>query len=244
MDSLSFELDSSNAMCWLPKQLRENAEPGAVAKLQFPEWGMPEHRGFATATLPDTALPSLLSLPSSRAQQLKLSAGDYINWAFAFILDRIQGASIIIFQLIDLVAVPALLLSRALWSKVLIWPSLLKWLWFVWAEGELCVSSRRDPCSCHCCSISSQWVSVHQLSFIELLFGRLPSCSLPSHLHFGSLFPQLSQCSFLSKFPFFTLCSFFHQSGIHSCTYCASARWFTSSWHPLTALKKMLLSFC
>lgn len=71
-------------------------------------------------TLPDTALQLLLFLPSSRAQQLKLSAGDYINWGFAFILERIQGASIIIFQLIDLMALPALLLSRALWSKALI----------------------------------------------------------------------------------------------------------------------------
>lgn len=30
-------------------------------------------------------------------------------------------------------------LSRALWSKALIWPLLLKWFWCVWAEEELCV---------------------------------------------------------------------------------------------------------
>lgn len=105
-------------------------------------------------TLPDdTALQSLLFLPSNRAQQLKLSAGDYINWGFAFILDRIQGASIIIFQLIDLMAVPALLLSRALWSKVLIWPFLLKSVLVSVGWGIIvCASSRKDPCSRRCCS--------------------------------------------------------------------------------------------
>lgn len=48
MDLLRFEPDSSNAMCWLPNSLRQNAETRAVAKLQFPEWGMSEHRGFAS----------------------------------------------------------------------------------------------------------------------------------------------------------------------------------------------------
>lgn len=108
----------------------------------------------------------------------------------------------------------------------------------------VCASSRKDLCSRRCCSEHLLQMSVClQLSFIELVFGRLPSCSLPSHLHFGSLFPQLSLYSFLSNFPFFPLCSFFHQTGIHSCICSASARWFAFSWHPLTALEKMLLSF-
>lgn len=73
-----------------------------------------EATASVSPTLPDTALQSLLFLPSKRAQQLKLSAGDYINWGFAFILERIQGASVSILQLIAVVAAPALLLSRAL----------------------------------------------------------------------------------------------------------------------------------
>lgn len=158
-------------------------------------------------TLPDTALQSLLFLPSSRAQQLQLSAGDYINWGFAFILERIQGASIIIFQLLIWWLCQHCCCPGHSGARLSFDPSCWNGSGFCGLTSN-CVCFQQEGSvflsPLQWASISSKWVSVYQLSFIELVFGRLPSCSLPSHLHFGSLFPQLSQYSFLSNVLFFT----------------------------------------
>lgn len=82
-------------------------------------------------------------------------------------------------------------------------------------------------------------VSVYQLGFIELVFGRLPSLSLPSHLHSGSLFPQLSQYSFLSNIPFFTLSLPSIRVGSIPAPN-VPQQGDSSLRHPLTAFKRML----
>lgn len=94
-----------------------------------------------------TALQSLLFLLSNRAQQLKLSAGDYINWGFAFILERIQGASIIIFQLIDLMAVPALCCPGHSGARLSFDPCCQKGSGFCGLRRNCVCVHRKDLCS-------------------------------------------------------------------------------------------------
>lgn len=80
---------------------------------------------------------------------------------------------------------------------------------FCGLSSKLCVSSRKDLCS-QCCSEQLLHMSVcSPAQFLQLGFGRLPSCSLPSHLHFGSLF--FTAFSVLPIFhPLLLLPSFLH----------------------------------
>lgn len=244
MDLLRFEPDSSNAMCWLPNSLRQNAETRAVAKLQFPEWGMSEHRGFASLLWSHslcfthtpwhcTAVTPFLAFKESSAVEA-LSRGlhklglcfypgeNSRSLCFNLAADCCGGSASTaavqgtLEQGSQLTLPAAMVLVSVGWAVNCVFPA-----------GTICVPSAAA-------SSSSTWVSVHQLSSFSWVLAGCPPAPSPPTSTLAHFFSQLSQ-----YFPFFTLCSFFH----HSCTYCASAWWFTSSWPPLTAFLKNAVVF-